>query len=140
MFECFCLQMPAKALVNLRKAQDFVEYLKADTLLSFWVSVGWSESNYTNCKCYGRRQKSPHLPSVQRDGQYRAVSVPFPFNFRAVPFLSVFKPFPFCPKGSPSVLVNGSDSEIKCAWPLIVQEGLRQFGDRDRARARTVCT
>ena len=23
-------------------------------------------------------------------------------------FLSVFKPFPFCPKGSPSVLVNGT--------------------------------
>ena len=34
-------------------------------------------------------------------------SVQVPFNFRAVAFLSVFKPFSFCPKVSPSVLVNG---------------------------------
>ena len=31
---CFCLQMPEKALINLRMAQDFVESL---------ASVGWSE-------------------------------------------------------------------------------------------------
>ena len=53
-----------------------------------------------------------------------------------LPFLSVFKPFPFCPKGSPSVLVNGPDGEIKSAWSLIAQEGSWKFGDRDRARAR----
>ena len=47
-----------------------------------------------------------------------------------LPFLSVFKPFSFCPKGSPSVLVNGPDGEIKRARSLIVQEGSRQFGTR----------
>ena len=46
----------------------------------------------------------------------------------------------FCPKGSPSVLVNGLDDEIKCAWSLITQEGLRQFGDHDRALPSTVLT
>ena len=67
-------------------------------------------------------------------------TVPFSFHSRLISvrllFLSVFKPFPFCPKGSPSVLVNGPDGEIKSAWSLIAQEGLRQFGDRDRARTR----
>ena len=63
-----------------------------------------------------------------------------------LPFLSVFKPFPFCPKGSSSVLVNGPDSVIKHAQSLIAQElpstvieqqnGSRQFSDCDRARAR----
>ena len=51
-------------------------------------------------------------------------------------FSSIFKPFPFCPKGSPSVQVNGPDGEIKCAQSLIPQEGLQQFSDHDRARAR----
>ena len=65
-------------------------------------------------------------------------TVPFPFRLISVrlPFLSVFKTFPFCPKGSPSVLVNGPDGEIKCAWSLVAQEGLQQFGDHDRTRAR----
>ena len=67
-------------------------------------------------------------------------SVPFPFCSRLIsvqlPFLSVFKPFPFSPKSSPSVLVNGPDGVIKHAQSLIAQEGSRQFSDRDRARAR----
>ena len=67
-------------------------------------------------------------------------SVTFPFRSRLIsvrlPFLSVFKPFPFCPKSSPSVLVNGPDGVIKHAQSLIAQEGSRQFSDRDRARAR----
>ena len=66
-------------------------------------------------------------------------TVPFPFRSRLIsvqlPFLSVFKPFLFCPKSSSSVLVNSPDSEIKCAWSLIAQEGSRQFSDCDRARA-----
>ena len=67
-------------------------------------------------------------------------TVPFPFCSRLIsvwlPFLSVFKPFPFCPKGSPSVLVNGPDGVIKHAQSLIAQKGSRQSSDRDRARAR----
>ena len=67
-------------------------------------------------------------------------TVQFPFRSRLIsvrfPFLSVFKPFPFCPKCSTSVLVNGPDDEIKRAWSLIAQESSWQFGDRDRARAR----
>ena len=47
-----------------------------------------------------------------------------PFRSRLIsvrlPFLSVFKPFPFCPTGSPSVLVNGV---IKHAQSLIVVIG-----------------
>ena len=42
--------------------------------------------------------------------------VPFPFNFRAV---AVLKRFPFCPTGSPSVLVNGPYGVIKHAQSLI---------------------
>ena len=65
--------------------------------------------------------------------------MPFPFRSRLISvrflFLSVFKPFPFCPKGSPSVLENSPDGEIKRAWSLIAQEGSRQFSDRDRAKA-----
>ena len=66
-------------------------------------------------------------------------TVPFPFHSRLIsvrlPFLSVFKPFPFCPKGSSSILVNGPNGVIKHAQSLIAQEGSRQFSDRDRARA-----
>ena len=36
-------------------------------------------------------QKKSHLPSVQWNGQYRAVSVPFPFNFCAVAVLVRFQ-------------------------------------------------
>ena len=47
----------------------------------------------------------------------------FPFRSRLIsvrlPFLSVFKPFPFCPTGSPSVLVNGPYGVIKHAQSLI---------------------
>ena len=50
--------------------------------------------------------KSSHLPSYNGTGN----PVPFPFRSRLtsvqLPFLSVFKPFPFCPTGSPSVQVN----------------------------------
>ena len=80
--------------------------------------------------------KKSYLPSVQRDGQYRAAPVPFPFNFRAVAVLVRFQTVPVLSQGQPSVLVNGPDGEIKRAWSLIAQEGSRQFGERDRARAR----
>ena len=80
-------------------------------------------------------KKSSHLPSVQWYGQYRAVSVRSRLISKWLPFLSVFKLFLFCPKGSPSVLVSDPDSEIKRAWSLIAQEGSQQFGDHDRARA-----
>ena len=47
-------------------------------------------------------------------------TMPFPFRSRLIsvrlPFLSVIKPFPFCPNGSPTVLVNGLDGKIKRAW------------------------
>ena len=72
---------------------------------------------------------------------YNGTGNTVPFLFRSclitvrLPFLSVFKPFPFCPKGSLSVKVNGLDSGIKHAQSLIAQEGSRQFSDRDRARA-----
>ena len=39
-------------------------------------------------------KKSSHLPFVQRDRQYRVVSVPFPFNFRAVAVLVRFQTVP----------------------------------------------
>ena len=71
---------------------------------------------------YGWRQKSSYLPSVQWDGQYRAISVPFPFNFRVVAVLVHFQTFPVLFQGQPSVLVNGPDVKIKRAWSLIAQE------------------
>ena len=52
-------------------------------------------------------KKSSNLPSVQRDGQYRALSVPFPFNFRVVAILVHFQTVPVLFQGQPSVLVNG---------------------------------
>ena len=67
-------------------------------------------------------------------------TVPFPFRSHLIsvrlPFLSVFKPFPFCPKGSPSVQTNSPDGVIKHTQSLIAQEGSQQFSDRDRVRAR----
>ena len=56
---------------------------------------------YTFCNkmMYGRRQKSSHLPSVQRDGQYRAIPVPFPFNFRVVAVLVHFQNCPILSQG-----------------------------------------
>ena len=82
---------------------------------------------------YGRRKKKFPF-TVRTTGRV----IPFHFCLISVrlPFLSVFKPFPFCPKGSPSVPVNGPDSVIKRAQSLIAQESSRQFSDRDRARAR----
>ena len=71
---------------------------------------------------YGRRQKCFNLPSVQQDGQYRAIPVLFPFNFRAVGVLVHFQTVPVLFQGQPSVLVNSPDSKIKRAWSLIVQE------------------
>ena len=47
-----------------------------------------------NCECTVGFKKSSHLPSVQRDGQYRAIPVPFSFNFRAVAVLVHFQTVP----------------------------------------------
>ena len=72
---------------------------------------------------YGRRQKKiPHLPSVQRDGQYSAIPVPFPFNFRAFAVLVHFQTVLVLFQGQPSVLVNDPDGKIKRAWSLLAQE------------------
>ena len=75
---------------------------------------------------YGRRQKK--FP-IYRLYNGTGNSVPFPFRSRLIsvwlPFLSVFKPFPFCPKGSPSVLVNGPYGVIKHAQSLIALAGSR---------------
>ena len=72
---------------------------------------------------YGRRQKNV---SICRPYNGTGNTVPFPFRSRLISmllvFLSVFKPFPFCPKGSSSVLVNDQDGEIKRACSLIVLE------------------
>ena len=72
---------------------------------------------------YGRRQiKVPIYRPYNGTGN----TVSFPFRSRLISvrllFLSVLKPFPFCPKGSSSVLVNDQDGEIKRAWSLIVLE------------------
>ena len=56
------------------------------------------------------------------DGQYRAISVPFPFNFRAVAVLVNFQTVLILFQGQPSVLVNSPDDKIKRAWSLIAQE------------------
>ena len=79
---------------------------------------------YTFCNkmMYVWRQKSSHLPSVQRDGQYRTISVPFPFNIRAFAVLVHFQTVLVLFQGQPSVLVNGPDGKIKRVWSLIVQE------------------
>ena len=56
---------------------------------------------------YGRRKKNcSHLPSVQRDGQYRAIPVPFPFNFLAVDVLVCFQTIPVLFEGQ---LVRSSE-------------------------------
>ena len=60
---------------------------------------------------------------------------PFQIAFRIDTQKFLFKSFPLCPKGSPSVLVNGPAGVIKRAQSLIAKEGSRQFSDRDRARA-----
>ena len=72
---------------------------------------------------YGRRQiKVPIYRPYNGTGN----TVPFPFRSRLISvrllFLSIFKPFLFCPKGSSSVLVNNPDGEIKRAWFLLAQE------------------
>ena len=87
---------------------------------------------------YGRRQKKFPF-TVRTTGR----AIPFRFHLISVrlPFLSVFKPFLFCPKGSPSVLVNDSSvivTELDQELPSMVIEhhkGSQQFSDRDRARA-----
>ena len=66
--------------------------------------------------------KSSHLTSVQRDGQYRAISVPFPFNFRVVAVLFHFQTVPVLFQGQPSIIVNVPDVKIKRAWSLIALE------------------
>ena len=72
---------------------------------------------------YGRHQKNV---SICRPYNGMGNTVPFPFRSRLISvrlvFLSVFKQFPFCPKGSSSVLVNDPDGEIKRAWSLLAQE------------------
>ena len=70
---------------------------------------------------YVWHQKSSGLPSVQRDGQYRAISVPFPFNFRVFAVLVHFQTVLVLFQGQPSVLVNGLDGKIKQACSLIAQ-------------------
>ena len=54
---------------------------------------------------------------------FRTTGRAIPFHSRLtsvrLPFLSVFKPFPFCPTGSPSVQVNGPYDVIKHAQSLI---------------------
>ena len=67
-------------------------------------------------------QKKSHLPSVQLDGQYRAISIPFPFNFGVVAVHVHFQTVPVLFQGEPSVLVNGPDYKLKRAWSLIAQE------------------
>ena len=71
---------------------------------------------------YDRREKNV---SICRPYNGTGNTVPFPFRSRLISvllvFLSVFKPFPFCPKGSSSVLVNDPDGEIKRAWSLLAQ-------------------
>ena len=62
---------------------------------------------------YSRHKKKVH---ISRPYNGTGNPVPFPFNFRAV---AVLKPFPFCPTGSPSVLVNGPYVVIKHAQSLI---------------------
>ena len=80
---------------------------------------------YTFCNnmMYSRHQKK--VP-IYRPYNGMGNTVSFPFRSRLIsvrlPFLSVFKLFPFCPKGSSSVLVNDLDGEIKRAWSLLVQE------------------
>ena len=69
-------------------------------------------------------KKGSYLPSVQRDGQYRSISFPFPFNFRVVAVLVHFQTVPILFQGQPSVLVNGPDIKIKRAWSLINSAGI----------------
>ena len=65
---------------------------------------------------YVWRQKSSHLPSVQRNGQYRAISVLFPSNFHVrLPFLSIYRLVLVLFQGQLSFLVNGPDGKIKRA-------------------------
>ena len=71
---------------------------------------------------YVWRQKNSHFPSVQREGQYRAISVQFPFNFGVVAVLVHFQTVHVLFQGQPSVIVNGPDVKIKRAWSLIAQE------------------
>ena len=91
------------------------------------------KQNWWEKESYGRRQKKFPF-TVRTTGRV------IPFRSRLIsvrlPFLSVFKPFPFCPKSSPSVLVNSPDGVIKHAQSLIALEGSPQFSDHDRARAR----
>ena len=72
---------------------------------------------------YGRRQKNV---SIYRPYNGTGNTVPFLFRSRLISmrlvFLSVFKPFPFCPKGISYVLVNDPGGEIKRAWSLLAQE------------------
>ena len=71
---------------------------------------------------YVWRQKSSRLPSVQWNGQYRAISVPFPFIFRAFAVLVHLQTVLVLFQGQLSVLVIGPDGKIKLAWSLIAQE------------------
>ena len=62
---------------------------------------------FFNKMMYGRRQKNFFiLSSVQREGQYRAIPVPFPFNFRAVGVLVRFQTVPVLSQGQ---LVRSSE-------------------------------
>ena len=109
-------------------------------------------------------KKSSHLPSLQRNWQYRSISVLFPFNFRAVAILVRFQTVPILSQGqlvrsserpgwrnymrlvinSAGRLTAGSSvivTELECELPSTVIEqenGSRQFSDRDRSRARAM--
>ena len=79
---------------------------------------------YTFCNIlkYVWRQKSSYLLSVQRDGQYRAISDLFLFNFHAFAVLVHFQTVLIFFLWQPSDLVNGLDGKIKRASSLIAQE------------------
>ena len=116
-------------------SEGYVFVLLIDTILHLVLPAGSKRRYYDIICTYGRRQKKFSF-TVRTTGRV----ILFRFRSRLIsvrlPFLSVFKPLPFCPKGSPSVLVNGPDGLIKHARSLIALEGSRQFSGSDRARAR----
>ena len=114
------------------------------------VGLRWNQSSHSSMGLFFSSTQ-PTRWCYRKGGMVGVIKFPFtgrttgpaiPCRFRSrlisvrLPFLSVLTPFPFCPKGSPSVQVNGLDDRIKRAWSLITHKGSRQVSDRDRARAR----
>ena len=68
-----------------------------------------------------------HTPLVYTEGVKKKFTSTVRTTGRVIPFrsrfvfraIAVLKPFPFCPTGSPSVLVNGPYGVIKHAQSLI---------------------